>query len=74
MLAKGTHQTVQMRITRYSDTFLIRHNTSPAMIVSRFGLKHFFFRTSVCKLSFGLAHPILVGMGNLCGQTNAVSD
>ena len=47
------------------------------MIVSRFGLEHlFFFRTSACKLSFGLAHPIglLVGMGNLCGRTNAVSD
>ena len=60
-----------MRIT---DTFLMRHNTSPAMIVSRFGLKRLFFRTSACKLSFGLAHPILVGMGNLCGRTNAVSD
>ena len=45
------------------------------MIVSRFGLKHlFFFRTSACKLSLGLAHPVLVGIGNLSGRTNAVSD
>ena len=45
------------------------------MIDSRFGLKHlFFFQTSACKLSFGLVHPILVGIGNLCGRTNAVSD